>query len=234
MTAAAPPATPPVTYVASDWHLGTQSPPEHRLMARAFLQKVAQEGASVVLNGDIFEGLFEPMEAAEAAQPEVLAAMAALQQQGRLRRIVGNHDPAKGEGKVLLSGLPQVGRVLIAHGHAADPWQRNPLCQVGDAISRQFGRAKMVRGAAAFMETLAFTAAGPQILQRFRERCSAWVRREQCDLGVFGHVHNQHLAPNDPYANAGWLRPDALEYLRFDASGAHLGVYSLAEARSSL
>lgn len=223
----------PVTYVASDWHLGTQSPPEHRLLACAFLRKVTDEGASVVLNGDIFEGLFEPMDAAEAAQPEVLAAMSALQQQGRLRRIVGNHDPAKGEAKVLLSEVPQVGRVLIAHGHAADPWQRNPLCQVGDAISRQFGRAKTVRGAAAFMETLAFAAAGPQILARFKRRCSAWVQREHCDMGVFGHVHNQHLVTHDPYANAGWLRPDALEYLCFAASGPSLGVLSLAEARGS-
>ena len=219
------------TYVASDWHLGTQSPPEHRLLARAFLQKVSESGAQVVLNGDIFEGLFEPMDEAEAAQPEVMAAIIMLQRQGRLRRVVGNHDPAKGEAKVVLEQVPQVGRVLIAHGHAADPWQRTPLCQLGDAVSRKFGRTKLVRGAAHLMETLAFSTLGPQILQQFKRRCSAWVQREHCHLGVFGHVHNQHLAPRDPYANAGWLRPAALEYLRFDDTGPHLGSFSLAEAQ---
>lgn len=216
------------TYVASDWHLGSLSPPQHSKLAATFLQRIADENAFVVLNGDIFEGLFEPIDDALACQRDVFSQVQQLQQAGQLRLVVGNHDPTLGEAKVIV-GVAGIGRVLIAHGHAADPWQRTPLCQLGDAVSRRFGKWVAVRGAAHLVESITFATVGRQVRAAFQARCSAWVRQEHCQLGVFGHVHEQYLEAGNPYANAGWMDATRLQYLMFDANGPHKGALHLKD-----
>jgi UDP-2,3-diacylglucosamine pyrophosphatase LpxH len=209
--------------VASDWHLGPSSPPVHGRLARAFLARARADGARVVLNGDVFDDLFEGRDRAAAAHPEVVAELEALARAGRLDRTRGNHDPDAGAERVVLE-VPGIGRVLVLHGHAVDPMNASPLGRLGDGISRRFGRTALVRGFAHAAEAAARALAGPRIVAAFRARAEALVRREGFDLGVFGHVHAAHAAPGDRYANAGWLGGEALEYLELGPGGAALRV----------
>jgi predicted phosphodiesterase len=198
--------------VASDWHLSARSSLAHRRLAAAFLRRARDAGDEVVLNGDILEGLFTPLAEAERALPEVVDAIDALAREGRLRRTAGNHDPAAGAASLELI-VPGVGRVLVAHGHEADPLHRSALGRLGDGISRSFGRLALVRGAAELAERSSRALAGASMAATFRRRCLALVERGGFDLGVFGHLHVPHLAPGDPYANAGALRGESLEHL---------------------
>jgi UDP-2,3-diacylglucosamine pyrophosphatase LpxH len=209
--------------VASDWHLGPSSPPVHGLLARAFLARARADGARVVLNGDVFDDLFEGRGRAAAAHPAVVAELEALARAGRLERTRGNHDPDAGAARVVLD-VPGTGRVLVMHGHAVDPMNASALGRLGDGISRRFGRTALVRGAAHLAEAAARALAGRRIVEVFRARCEEVVRAEGFDLGVFGHVHVAHLAPGDRYANAGWLAGAALEYLELGAGGPALRV----------
>jgi UDP-2,3-diacylglucosamine pyrophosphatase LpxH len=207
--------------IASDWHLSPRSPPLHGRLVAEFLRRAREDDAAVVLNGDVFDDLFEGAARCRDAHPEVIAGIEALRARGRLRRTCGNHDPGAGEERVLVD-WPGVGRVLVAHGHAADPLNRSWLGRLGDGISRRFGRVGLVRGAAALAEAAARTAAGGRIAQLFRARCLAMVEREGCDLGVFGHVHEPHLAAGDRYANAGSLAADGLHFLELGSAGPRL------------
>jgi predicted phosphodiesterase len=209
--------------IASDWHLGPGSPAIHDRLARAFLARARTDGALVVLNGDVFDDLFAGPGRAEEAHPLVVSELEALRRAGLLRRTRGNHDPEADEERVVLE-LPGVGRVLVAHGHAADPVSSSALGRLGDGISRRFGRLGLVRGAAALAEIVARAVAGDRLAAWFRTRCLAQVEREGFDLGVFGHVHAAHVAPGDRYANAGSLAGDALEYLELGDAGPRLAV----------
>ena len=208
-------------WIASDWHLGPESPPGHGRLARAFLARARAAGARVILNGDVFEDLFWGADRAAAAHPGVAEEVAALAREGRLERTSGNHDPEAGLPRLELSA-PGVGRVLVAHGHAVDPLNASPLGRFGDGISRRFGRLALVRGAATLAEASARALAGPRIVALFRRRCLALLEREGFDLGVFGHVHAAHLVPGDRYANSGALRGSSLGYLELDAGGPRL------------
>jgi len=207
--------------IASDWHLAPGSPAADVRLTRAFLARARRDGAEVILNGDAFEELFERPGRSERAHPEVVAELGALRTQGRLRRTCGNHDPEGGEERILVewAGL---GRVLVTHGHAADPLHRSALGRLGDGISRRFGRLAVVRGAAAGAEAVARAVAGGRMEALFRARCLALVARAGCDLGVFGHVHAAHLRPGDRYANSGWLAAGRLEYLELGPDGPRL------------
>jgi hypothetical protein len=88
--------------------------------------------------------------------------------------------------------------------------------------ARRFGRLGAVRGAAALAEAAAKAAAGGRLVQVFRRRCLALVDRNGCALGVFGHVHEAHLAAGDRYANAGSLAEDGLHYLELGPGGPRL------------
>jgi UDP-2,3-diacylglucosamine pyrophosphatase LpxH len=209
--------------IASDWHLGPSSPPAHGRLARAFLARAREDGVSVVLNGDVFDDLFEGPGRAEAAHPEVVAEMAALRRDGRLERTRGNHDPEGGVDRVVLD-VPGIGRVLVMHGHAVDPMNASALGRLGDSISRRFGRLGIVRGAARLAEASARAVAGRRIVEIFRGRCLDLLRAEGFDLGVFGHVHAPHLVPGDRYANAGSLGDATLEYLEIGPEGPRLGA----------
>jgi hypothetical protein len=209
-----------VIRIASDWHLGPASPPHHRRLALAFLERARAEGAQVILNGDVFDNLFAGA-AAERSHLEVVEAMAALSLDGRLRRTSGNHDPEVPLPRVVLQ-VPGVGPVLVAHGHALDPINSSAIGRFGDGISRRFGRLGLVRGAARLVEVTALALAGPAMIRAFRRRCLAAVEQEGFALGVFGHVHAAHLVPGDRYANAGWLG-DRLEYLELGEGGPRLG-----------
>lgn len=200
------------TVIASDWHLGSFSQPGAVGLARRFLEHAQAAGDRVVLNGDIFEGLFQPVEEAEAAHPTVRDIIAKISTGGQLVRVAGNHDPHAGSLTLILDE-PAIGRVLIAHGHAVDPLHRSPLGRFGDAISRRMGHMGMVRGAASLAECVANRAAGPAIERTFQGRCRALVHRESCVLGIFGHIHRHYFAPGDTYANAGHLTRERLEYL---------------------
>jgi UDP-2,3-diacylglucosamine pyrophosphatase LpxH len=208
-------------WIASDWHLSPESPAIHGRLARAFLARALEAGVQVILNGDVHDVLFAGEGRAEAAHPEVVEAMAALGRAGRLARTAGNHDPAAGPAQLVLS-VPGAGRVLVAHGHLADPISRSLAGQLGDAVSRRFGRLAAVRGAARAGEAVAWGLAGERMRSVFRRRCLALVAREGCDLGVFGHVHVPHLAAGDPYANAGGLSSAALSYLVLERGEARL------------
>ncbi len=212
---------PVILRVASDWHLAPASPAADGRLARAFLARARREGAAVILNGDAFEELFERPGRSERAHPEVIAELEGLRAEGRLRRTCGNHDPDAGEERIVVewAGL---GRVLVTHGHAADPVHRSALGRLGDGISRRFGRLALVRGAAAAVEAAARALAGRRMEALFRARCLALVAREGCDLGLFGHVHVAHLRPGDRYANSGWLTAGRLEYLELGPEGPRL------------
>ena len=207
--------------IASDWHLSPRSPTLHGLLAAEFLRRARAEGASVILNGDVFDDLFAGPGRSERAHPRVAAEVEALLSQGRLRRTSGNHDPDAGEERVVLAWAG-LGRVLVAHGHAADPVSRSWLGRLGDGISRRYGRLAPVRGAAALAEAATRGLAGRHLEEIFRTRCLALLAREGCDLGIFGHLHLPHLAPGDRYANCGSLRKQALEYLELGPDGPRL------------
>ena len=221
----------PRTLVASDWHLGSWCPPGHAALALAFLARADQAGERVVLNGDIFEALFEPPGAAERAHPEVASAIAKLASERGLVRLAGNHDPEAGPARLELQ-VAGVGRVLISHGHDADPIHGSPLGALGDPISRRLGRLALVRGAARVAELGARALAGRQMQRVFRERCLGLVMREGFALGVFGHIHSRHLALGDAYANCGWLARDRLEYLVLDSDGPRLEALHASEVES--
>ncbi|BDG03256.1 metallophosphoesterase [Anaeromyxobacter oryzae] len=218
--------------IASDWHLAPRSPARHGRLARAFLARARADGALVVLNGDVFDDLFAGAGRGEAAHPEVAAELATLRAAGRLRRTCGNHDPDAGEARVVLDA-PGAGRVLVMHGHAADPVNSSALGRLGDGISRRFGRLAAVRGAAWLAEAAARAAAGDRMVSIFRERCLAIVEREGFDLGVFGHVHAAYLAAGDRYANAGALHDDRLEYLELGEGGPRLVTLRADELAAS-
>jgi UDP-2,3-diacylglucosamine pyrophosphatase LpxH len=212
-----------VFWIASDWHLAPGSPAVHGRLARAFLARARAAGADVILNGDVFDDLFSGPGRAEAAHPQVLVELAALQREGRLRRTRGNHDPEAGAERVVLD-VAGTGRVLVTHGHAADPVNASGLGRLGDGISRRFGRLAPVRAAAWLAEAAVRAVAGERVAALFRARCLVLVEREGFDLGVFGHVHVPHLVPGDRYVNAGALADDALHYLELGPCGPRLAV----------
>lgn len=213
------------TVVASDWHLGTYSPPAHRALAAGFLRWAADASDRIVLNGDIFEGLFESPDRAARANPEVASLIAGLAQRGRLLRTQGNHDPDGGPVSVVLEHA-RLGRVLVAHGHLADPMHVSPVGHFGDGISRRFGHLGLVRGAAWVAESFVAGALAAPVDRMFRRKCLAMVARERCAFGVFGHNHRRYLAADDAYANAGRLRRDRLEYLVLDDTGPALREFT--------
>jgi UDP-2,3-diacylglucosamine pyrophosphatase LpxH len=213
-------------WIASDWHLGPDSPPVHGRLAVAFLARARKLGVEVILNGDVFDDLFAGPGRAQEAHPAVVAAIDALVADGRLRRTSGNHDPAAGPERIELSHAG-LGRILVAHGHSLDPINSSPVGRLGDAISRHFGRTALVRGAARLAERVARSLAEDQMIAIFRARCLRAVEAGGFDLGVFGHVHRAHRVAGDRYANAGALQDDRLEHLVLDEQGARLGSLAL-------
>jgi UDP-2,3-diacylglucosamine pyrophosphatase LpxH len=209
--------------VAGDWHLAPDSPELHGRLACAFLARARAEGATVVLDGDVFEDLFAGAGRSRAAHPAVAAGIDALERDGKLLRVRGNHDPAAGVDRVILA-VPGLGRVLVAHGHEADPVHASLLGRAGDAISRRFGRLALVRDAARLAEVAARALAEEWMLAVFRRRCLALVEREACALGVFGHTHVAHVASGDRYVNAGALSGGTLSCVALDHSGPRLVI----------
>lgn len=215
--------------VAGDWHLGTYSAPAQARLALAFLRDARRAGDTIILNGDIFEGLFEPVARAERAHPELRRAIAELEAAGALARTEGNHDPGAGARRIVLEHQA-VGRVLVTHGHQVDPVHDSGVGNFGDGISRRFGHLSVVRGAASMAEAFVAGTMAARVDRVYRRRCLAVVAAEGCALGVFGHNHRRHLAPGDRYANAGRLRRTRLEYLVLDDAGASLHDFTDADA----
>jgi len=207
--------------VASDWHLGPRSPPHHGRLALSFLAAARADGAEVILNGDVWEELFAGPGAGRRAFPAVAAAADAMAARGRLRETCGNHEPDGGAKQVELD-WPGLGRVLVAHGHAADPVNASPLGRLGDGISRRFGRLALVRGAARLAEATVRGLVEERMVTLFAARCRRVTEAGGHALGVFGHVHRAHLVPGDRYANAGWLHGGTLEYLELGPEGPRL------------
>ncbi len=214
--------------IAGDWHLGTYSPPLQVRLALRFLERARDAGDRIVLNGDIFEGLFEPTERAEAAHPELSAMISAMTAARVLSRVEGNHDPGAGSRSLVLEH-EAVGRVLVAHGHLVDPVHDSSVGNFGDGISRRFGHLSLVRGAARMAEAVVAGALAAPVDRLYRRRCLALVEQERCALGVFGHNHRRHLVAADRYANAGCLRHTRLEYLVLDAAGASLHDFTASD-----
>jgi UDP-2,3-diacylglucosamine pyrophosphatase LpxH len=218
-----------LTLVAGDWHLGSHSPEAHETLGLAFLRGARQAGVRVVLAGDFFEALFEPPRVAERSHPALAVLIDEMAREGRLLRLEGNHDPRVGPARTQLE-LAGLGTVLVAHGHAVDPLHRSGIGRLGDGISRRFGRLALVRGAAALADHVSHALAGDAMRAELRKRCLAEVDRGGYALGIFGHVHHQHLVPGDRYANCGWLHGDCLEYLQLDRAGVRAGAVNLAGA----
>lgn len=208
-------------WIASDWHLGPRSPRAHGRLALAFLARAREEDVALVLNGDVFDELFEGAARARAAHPDVDRAIAGLQAAGRLRRTGGNHDPDAGAARLELV-VPGAGRVLVAHGHALDPVNASAVGRLGDAVARRFGSTAIVRHAARLAEGTARAVAGERMVALFRARCLRAIDEGSFALGVFGHAHRAHAAAGDRYVNSGWLRDGALEFAVVDGTGARL------------
>jgi len=206
------------TLIASDWHLSRYSSAEISTLAVAFLERARDAGDDVILNGDIFEGLFEPVSLSEAAHPHVVSLIGAMARTGQLRRTEGNHDPGAGPAAIVL-GHETLGPVLIMHGHVADPLRMSPLGRLGDFISRRFGWIPAVRLAARLAEQSASLTAH-RIERVFSQRCRDLVIRRLSKFGVFGHIHRQYLVAGDRYANAGHLTDDRLEFIAIGRQGA--------------
>ncbi|HEY3886256.1 MAG TPA: metallophosphoesterase [Vicinamibacterales bacterium] len=209
------------TLIAGDWHLGTYSRPDAGPIATAFLERARSDGDLVVLNGDIFEGVFEPVARAEAAHSALSTLIARMAREGSILRTEGNHDPGAGAPEHVLEH-PSLGRVLVAHGHMADPVHGSPGGRLGDGISRRFGHRAIVRAAAHAVEIVIAGPASPGVDRFFRLRCRSIVERSGCAFGVFGHSHRRYLVRGDAYANAGCLRNGWLEYLLLDDRGPRL------------
>ena len=213
------PSTAARTLIASDWHLSRYSSPATSTLALAFLERARDAGDAVILNGDIFEGLFEPVSLSEEAHPHVVSLMAAMTRSGQLRRTEGNHDPNAGEASILLEH-ETLGSILVMHGHVADPLRTSPIGRLGDFISRKFGWIPAVRLAARLAEQSASLTAH-RVERLFSQRCRAIVASRQLNgFGVFGHIHRQYLVPGDQYANAGHLTDQRLEFIAIDRRGA--------------
>jgi UDP-2,3-diacylglucosamine pyrophosphatase LpxH len=208
-------------WIASDWHLGPESPPAQGRLALEFLARAQAAGVDVILNGDVFDDLFAGRDGARADHPGVVAAIAELERAGRLRCTRGNHDPDAGPERLIVerAGL---GRVLVAHGNALDPINASPIGRIGDAISRHFGRTALVRGAARLAEALARGLAEERMISVFRARCLRAVEGGGFALGVFGHVHRASAVAGDRYVNAGSLTGDGLEYAVLDDAGVRI------------
>lgn len=215
--------------MAGDWHLGTYSTPLQANLAVEFLQHARAGGDRVVLNGDIFEGLFEPVARAESRHPTLAALIGEMARAGQLRRTEGNHDPGAGAPRVVLEH-DAVGRVLVAHGHQVDPMHDSSVGNFGDGISRRFGGWWVVRGAAMAAEAVVAGTMAGSVDRHYRLRCLALVEHEDCALGVFGHNHRRHLVPGDAYANHGRMRRDRLEYLVLDDTGPALAEFRLEDS----
>ena len=209
------------TLVCSDWHLGSYTPEAEAALALRFLEWVQAGTDRLVLNGDIFEGLFEAPEHAESAQPRAAEVIARLQRDGRAQRLCGNHDPRGGAAQLVLDH-PRFGRVLVTHGHVVDPVHASSMGHFGDGISRRFGYLGLVRGAAWLAEASVALVASRAVDRVYREKCLGLIDRAQCALGIFGHNHRRHLVAGDHYANAGRLTRSRLEYLLLDERGAAL------------
>jgi UDP-2,3-diacylglucosamine pyrophosphatase LpxH len=215
-------------WIASDWHLGPRSPALHGRLALGFLARARAAGAAVILNGDLWEDLFAGEGAGARAFPAVAAAATALQAEGRLRFTRGNHDPDRGEHRIELD-WPGLGRVLVAHGHAADPVNASALGRLGDGISRNFGRFGVVRGAAWLAEAAVRGLMEERMVAIFRGRCERLVEAGGFALGVFGHVHRAHAVAGERYANAGSLHGETLEYLELSEGGLRLATLTAGD-----
>ena len=215
------------TLIASDWHLSRYSSGEASTLALAFLELARDAGDDVILNGDIFEGLFEPVTLSESAHPHVVSLMAAMGRAGQLRRTEGNHDPGAGPAAIVVEH-EKLGPVLVMHGHVADPLRTSPVGRLGDYISRRFGWIPAVRLAARLAEQTA-SLTSHRIEQVFSARCRNLVRERVSALGVFGHIHRQYLVDGDRYANAGHLTDQGLEFIAIDPDGADADRLELAE-----
>jgi UDP-2,3-diacylglucosamine pyrophosphatase LpxH len=205
------------TLVASDWHLSRYSSAEMSTLALAFLERARDSGDDVILNGDIFEGLFEPVALSQAAHPHVVSLMEAMTRTGQLRRTEGNHDPGAGSSEIVL-GHEGLGPILVMHGHVADPLRMSPVGRIGDFISRRLGWIPAVRLAARLAEQTASLTAH-RVERVFSRRCRDLVARRPTRMGIFGHIHRQYLVAGDRYANAGHLTDQRLEFIAISRDG---------------
>jgi UDP-2,3-diacylglucosamine pyrophosphatase LpxH len=217
------------TLIASDWHLSRYSSPETSTLALAFLERARDSGDDVILNGDIFEGLFEPVALSEAAHPHVASLMGAMIRRGQLRRTEGNHDPGAGAAAIVL-GHQQLGPILVMHGHVADPLRMSAVGRLGDFISRRFGWIPAVRLAARLAEQSASLTAH-RVERVFSRRCRDLVARRLSGegIGIFGHIHRQYLTAGDRYANAGHLTDQRLEFISISRDGADAERLDISE-----
>jgi UDP-2,3-diacylglucosamine pyrophosphatase LpxH len=206
------------TLVASDWHLSRYSSAEMSTLALAFLERARDSGDDVILNGDIFEGLFEPVALSQAAHPHVVSLMEAMTRTGQLRRTEGNHDPGAGSSAIVL-GHEGLGPILVMHGHVADPLRMSRVGRLGDFISRRLGWIPAVRLAARLAEQSASLTAH-RVERVFSRRCRDLVARRLSRMGIFGHIHRQYLVAGDQYANAGHLTDQRLEFIAITRDGA--------------
>lgn len=205
------------TLIASDWHLGHYNSAGAARLAWTFLARARDAGDEVILNGDIFEGLFEPAMSAEAAHPRIAALIRGMAQSGQLRRLEGNHDPGCGPAEIVLDH-GALGRVIVTHGHVVDPVRASAFGRMGDGISRRFGWFAPVRLAAGLAERSA-SLLGRRVERAFSARGRALVDRFDANLGIFGHLHRQYVMPGDRYANAGHLTDRRLEFLILGEEG---------------
>ena len=213
-------------FVISDLHLGNPaSTAAERVLP--FLDHVADEGASICINGDGFDMLQTSFKRMVSSGVPVLDRMQTIAERGgRVYYVVGNHDLVL---EHFLDSLLTVNlspflnvvsgdsRIRIEHGHIYDPF----FAKYPDL----YALATHVAGLALFLHADVYrlwTWLADRADQRRRRRAgddvaatsychgaAEMLLRRGFDAVLFGHTHNaeQVQMPSGTYLNSGnWLR----------------------------
>ena len=204
--------------IVSDLHLGS---PASRAGATfpAFLDHVAELGATLVVNGDGFDLLQGSMATLIADSVPVVRKLRALQASGRrIHYTIGNHDLAF---EHLLAELPITtspflnlrsgeARIRIEHGHLYEPFYANHphLYELGGRMARPLLHLSG--------DVYAVWASAQRRVDRRRREADRYPHHRAAralfdrgfDAVVFGHTHHAELTRLDDgmFVNAGsWM-----------------------------
>jgi UDP-2,3-diacylglucosamine pyrophosphatase LpxH len=213
-------------FVVSDLHLGNPASTAPRRIL-PFLRYVADEGASLCINGDGFDMLQTSFNRIASSGVPVLAHLRTIAESGgRVYYVVGNHDLVLEhfldsiftfDVSPFLNVASGDARIRIEHGHLYDPFFAR--------FPELYELATHLAGMALFMPADVYriwTRLAERLDRHRRERAgedltavsychgaAEMLLGRGFDAVLFGHTHNaEHVAlPSGTYVNCGnWLR----------------------------